>query len=82
LELDDVTNRKFPTLVLKEMPHTAQAKDLELAGFHSVQLTSFAHWSTVHEWCREKFGDEYTWTGSTFWFTNWEDATEFALTWC
>lgn len=56
--------------------------DYAQAGFHKVHLTDFTHWHEIHEWCAQQFGRNYTWTGSSFWFTTEEDATEFTLTWC
>lgn len=56
--------------------------DLEQAGLHRVHLTNFKHWREIHAWCYDQFGNEYTWTGSSFWFCTSEDALEFTLTWC
>jgi hypothetical protein len=60
----------------------AYADELEETGFHKVQLVNLKHWDQIHAWCTEKFGLNYTWTGSQFWFCTSEDAIEFSLTWC
>ena len=51
---------------------------------HSVMLDSQAHdnWPEVHRWCREQFGKEnYTWSGSRFYFKESLDAVMFSLKW-
>lgn len=56
--------------------------DFEQAGFHKVFLADFTNWNKIHVWCEQKFGLNYTWTGTSFWFCTSEDALEFTLTWC
>lgn len=56
--------------------------DYAQAGFHRVRLADFKNWNQIHVWCEQNFGDNYTWTGSVFWFCTPEDATLFAVTWC
>lgn len=58
------------------------ADDFDQAGFHRVHLPDFTHWNKIHKWCKAQFGDNYTWTGSQFWFCTPEDAAVFTLTWC
>jgi hypothetical protein len=66
---------------LKDRSHSLFAPDFEKLGYISIQLNS-VEWTTVHEWCRENFGEEnYTWTGSTFWFDRKDYAEEFAFRW-
>lgn len=51
---------------------------------HSVLLGREGHfsWQEMHNWCKEKFGaEQYTWTGSLFWFQNERDAIMFMLRW-
>jgi hypothetical protein len=51
---------------------------------HSVHLGLEGHyqWQEMHNWCKEQFGaEQYTWTGSLFWFQNERDAIVFMLRW-
>lgn len=54
------------------------------AGYFCVHpaVDSLSKWPKMHEWCQEQFGrDHYSWTGSTFWFENEQDAVLFTLKW-
>ena len=57
---------------------------LDKAGYYSVLLNASGHtqWKEVHKWCNEHIGhDNYTWTGSRFWFDTEKDAMLFTLKW-
>lgn len=57
---------------------------LDKAGYYSVLLGVAGHhkWVDVHSWCKEHVGhDNYTWTGSMFWFDTEKDAMFFTLKW-
>ena len=55
---------------------------LESAGYYSHHLHTIKHWTDIHVWCREHFGEtHYAWTGSVFWFERREDAVFFKLKW-
>lgn len=76
-----------PSMPLKELfksdeyKNTFYAYDLTMLGYFSVELMA-NEWTPVHVWCRDMIGEEnYTWTGTTFWFDNKEDAIEFSLRW-
>ena len=59
--------------------------DFEDAGYPYVDLSwspGSQHWDGVHRWCKSEIGEEnYTWTGTRFWFLNSEDALRFGLVW-
>lgn len=53
-------------------------------GYYSIQAggtKAIANWRECHAWCKEQFGEHYTWTGSKFWFETEEDAMLFVLKW-
>lgn len=51
------------------------------AGYVPVRMCTYFG-QELHDWANEHIGGEnYSWTGSTFWFNNTEDATRFALRW-
>jgi hypothetical protein len=58
-------------------------KELLAKGWHPVMGTQYFHlnWAACHQECKEIFGEEnYTWTGSVFWFKNKEDILVYKLT--
>jgi len=58
-------------------------KELLAKGWHPVMGTQYFHfnWAACHRECKEIFGEEnYTWTGSVFWFKNKEDILVYKLT--
>ena len=58
-------------------------KELLAEGWHPVMGTEHFHlnWAQCHRECKEIFGeDNYTWTGSVFWFKNKEDILIYKLT--
>lgn len=57
-------------------------RQLEIAGFIKVKYNNVHVWSDMHDWCKEYIGVEnYTWFGSTFWFSDEQDALLFDLRW-
>lgn len=54
---------------------------LNLIKVPAGDLSMRNHWTGMHDWCRKQFGEDYTWTGSVFWFAKKEDAILFALRW-
>jgi hypothetical protein len=55
---------------------------LEEGGYYSVDLRSAEHWTDIHQWCRGQYGQEnYSWSGTRFWFQTDREAMLFALRW-
>lgn len=68
---------------LKKLSENKHAKRLLDEGWLPVECSEFFHntWSTSHKQLAEMFGKEnYTWTGSTFWFKTTEEIFLFKLT--
>jgi hypothetical protein len=41
-----------------------------------------SHWISMHDWCRQKFGEKnYTWAGNSFFFESQEAARWFKIYW-
>lgn len=59
------------------------ASDLRDAGYPEASpgMEGHRNWPEMHRWCRERFGDRYTWAGSSFFFTNDRDRVLFKLRW-
>lgn len=59
------------------------AVGLENLGYISVSATiKSEEWPIIHQWCRDTFGNEnYTWTGTIFWFDRIDFAEDFAIRW-
>jgi len=72
------------SVVLEGMKLESQwHKELLAKGWHPVMGTKYFHlnWAQCHRECKEIFGEEnYTWTGSVFWFKNKEDILVYKLT--
>jgi hypothetical protein len=68
---------------LKKLSESKHAKRLLDEGWLPVECSKFFHntWSQSHAQLAEMFGKEnYTWTGSTFWFKTTEEIFLFKLT--
>lgn len=62
---------------------TVYRMDFLQAGYSGFEIPSGIGWSSLHDFCREKFSDakgelKYAWTGQWFWFTTEEDRDLFA----
>lgn len=54
---------------------------LSRIGYHRVD-TDARSWENMHNWCKKNVNnDDYTWTGSIFWFRNQKHALLFAVAW-
>lgn len=79
-------NPKYPPKkslkhIIKDKTNPMYALDFEKLGYIGIQLNS-TEWTTVHDWCKQHFGEEnYTWTGSIFWFDRKDYAEDFAIRW-
>lgn len=75
-------NRPASSVLLGPLPDIDWPATLKKAGYFSYHIKTLKTWTSMHEWCREKFGDDhYAWTGAQFWFETKEDATMFILRW-
>ena len=73
---------------VRNWSHSTAARvreEYRAAGYHPVQvglLGREGEWQEIHQWCRDHIGEQnYSWTGSTFWFETERDAVLFALRW-
>ena len=57
-------------------------EQLAISGFIKVYLNNIHVWKEVHDWCKNVISeDNYTWFGTSFWFSCEQDALLFDLRW-
>ena len=73
--------REFPKVV--PFLGAITADEMRYAGYFEAVPSPHGHlhWSEMHQWCQQQFGDRYTWFGHRFFFTNEQDRLLFLLRW-